>query len=601
MAVWRKTAHEVDLIPDDELITQFERNLALQTDGASSVIQSAFVGTELPDHVTQSRRERMLMLISQQENLYKISDQISQLLDKLIIDAAGNDSERFEEFFNRLANTPGFLERFQRHRVITRAIDDVQKQLDERKNALQEQQARIDELQQQIETERIGKLTAEIEEKQRYVDKLDSDIAALSAKLDLATEIEQLRFENRYQEDLQRRIKEQTDGLLKSFQSATNDTLEKVAQVVLDEPVADIVANLMKKNRSTSVSESNKQLLQKARTYADICSAEYSDSIQLVKTLCERVQQYRQYSNNDIVNLLICMMQGRLSVFSGAPGTGKTSICLILSHVLGLDKINEFENCENLENRAVLIPVERGWSSKRDFIGYFNPLTKSFDKNNRGAYNALEISNQEKRLEDSWSVPPMLLILDEANLSPMEYYWADFMAACDPTVPVSIDLGEEAQFAVADSLKFLATINNDHTTESLSPRLIDRAWIISLPQPEIPTEISFTDKHAPISMRNLMETFGSIAAKDHSLDPEAESLLKKVYDFCKEKLGISIGPRTKIAISNYCIVGEQLFDATGAQDISAIIAVDYAIAQRVLPKVQGNGIQYQNALKEFSK
>lgn len=59
------------------------------------------------------------------------------------------------------------------------------------------------------------------------------------------------------------------------------------------------------------------------------------------------------------------------------------------------------------------------------------------------AYNALEISNQETQLEDSLSVPPMLLILDEANLSPMEYYWADFMAVCDSTVPISIDLGED--------------------------------------------------------------------------------------------------------------------------------------------------------------
>ena len=98
-----------------------------------------------------------------------------------------------------------------------------------------------------------------------------------------------------------------------------------------------------------------------------------------------------------------------------------------------------------------------------------------------------------------------------------------------------------------------------------------------------------------------MQTFGSIAAKGRPLDPEAESLLKTVYDFCKEKLGISISPRAMIAIHNYCIVGEQLFDTTGTQDVSALVAVDYAIAQKILPKIQGNGINYQNSLKEFSK
>ena len=595
------TPREVDLISDDELISQFEKNLDLHAESAGGVIQSAFVGTDLPDHIAQKRRERMLTLISQQKDLDSISDQISQLIDKLIIDAAGSDSGRFEEFFTRLANTSEFLERFQRHRIITRAIDDVQKQLEEKKNALQEQQARIDELQQQIESERVGKLNEEISEKQRTLEKLKAELEELVEKLKLANSIQDMRIAYGVEEQLHQRIQEQTKGLLTAFQAGTNDVLDKVAQVVLDPLVADIVANQMKASKNTANIESGRRLFDKANAYASICSSEYSDRSLLVKTLCERVQQYRQYSYNDIVNLLICMVQGRLSVFSGAPGTGKTSICLILAHVLGLDTINKSENCKDLENRSVLIPVERGWSSKRDFIGYFNPLTKSFDKNNRGAYNALEISNQETLLEDSLSVPPMLLILDEANLSPMEYYWADFMAVCDSTVPISIDLGEDAQFTIADSLKFLATINNDHTTESLSPRLIDRAWIISLPQPETPAEISFNDQHAPVSMRNLMQTFGSIAAKDRSLDPEAESLLKTVYDFCKEKLGISVGPRTKIAIHNYCIVGEQLFDTTGTQDVSAIIAVDYAIAQRVLPKIQGNGTNYQNALKEFSK
>lgn len=346
------TSYELDLITDDELISSYEKSLEQRADNADRVIQSAFVGTDLPNHITQQRRDRMQTLMSQQQSLDSTSDQLSQLIDKLIIDAAGNDSERFEEFFDRLAKNPNFLDRFQKHRSITRAINDAQAQLDEKRAALQEQQVRIDELQQQIETERVGKLNAEIEDKQRTVEKLDKDVAALSAKLNLANDIEKLRFENRYQEDLQRRIKEQTDGLLKSFQSATNDTLEKVAQVVLDEPVADIVANLMKKNRSASVSELNKHLLDKAKAYADICCAECSDSTQLVKTLCERVQQYRQYSYNDIVNLLICMMQGRLSVFSGAPGTGKTSICLILAHVLGLDTIKKSENCGGL--RTVL-------------------------------------------------------------------------------------------------------------------------------------------------------------------------------------------------------------------------------------------------------
>ena len=56
------------------------------------------------------------------------------------------------------------------------------------------------------------------------------------------------------------------------------------------------------------------------------------------------------------------------------------------------------------------------------------------------------------------------------------------MNACDDLNENStIDLGEDYIFRIPDELRFLATINNDHTTESLSPRLIDRAWVVRLP------------------------------------------------------------------------------------------------------------------------
>ena len=45
-----------------------------------------------------------------------------------------------------------------------------------------------------------------------------------------------------------------------------------------------------------------------------------------------------------------------------------------------------------------------------------------------------------------------------------------------------VNLGEDYVFGIPETLHFVATINNDHTTETLSPRLIDRAWIIILPQ-----------------------------------------------------------------------------------------------------------------------
>lgn len=49
-------------------------------------------------------------------------------------------------------------------------------------------------------------------------------------------------------------------------------------------------------------------------------------------------------------------------------------MCNIIGDILGLNQFGKDIN------RFVSVSVERGWSSKRDFIGYYNPLTKSMIK-----------------------------------------------------------------------------------------------------------------------------------------------------------------------------------------------------------------------------
>ena len=92
---------------------------------------------------------------------------------------------------------------------------------------------------------------------------------------------------------------------------------------------------------------------------------------------------------------------------------------------------------------------------------------------------------------------PYIILLDEANLSPMEYYWADFMRAADKNDDdILINIGLEEDVYIPKTLHFLATINNDQTTEQLSPRLIDRAWIIKLPK----TELLETELEIPVPL-----------------------------------------------------------------------------------------------------
>ncbi len=60
------------------------------------------------------------------------------------------------------------------------------------------------------------------------------------------------------------------------------------------------------------------------------------------------------------------------------------------------------------------------------------------------------------------------IILDEANLSPIEHYWSTFYNLTDSTAKhdnfLSIQLGNNLNLEFANNLRFIATINYDQTT-----------------------------------------------------------------------------------------------------------------------------------------
>ena len=79
----------------------------------------------------------------------------------------------------------------------------------------------------------------------------------------------------------------------------------------------------------------------------------------------------RDMAKNDVANVLICLTQSYITTFAGLPGTGKTSLVNILAEILGLKNSGA--------KRFVEVPVEKGWTSYKDFIGYYNPFSKTLE------------------------------------------------------------------------------------------------------------------------------------------------------------------------------------------------------------------------------
>lgn len=334
---------------------------------------------------------------------------------------------------------------------------------------------------------------------------------------------------------------------------------------------------------------------------------DYMTPNELIDYICGSVRSYRNYSRNCILNIIICITQGFLTVFSGEPGIGKTSICNIIANVLGLTQFSRLitVNEENINvDRYIPVAVEKGWTSKRDFIGYYNPLTKKFDAANNEVYQGFRLLDREIVNNTDVSKYPFIMLLDEANLSQMEYYWADFMSMADNDSRqiMKLNLGANITAKIPRTLRFVATINNDQTSESMSPRLLDRAWMIYLPEADLddtdsPVLKSFQPRM--VAWEDLNNTFGEYANIGRRI--EQVETLKKIYE-CFENHNVHISFRTKKSIDSYIKTAQSVFTDEPDKPDKSFVAIDYAVVQKLLPKLNAyNNKALLSALDKLCK
>lgn len=404
---------------------------------------------------------------------------------------------------------------------------------------------------------------------------------------------EQTKLENKISE-FKGSAKEIEDKFADIYGERFGQMLEPIVQSLIED-VQRQVAGLSEKNRSNldrstseecrehEISENSVEL--KPLTLEPFSPE--SNAVEDGKRIIEIVSQYlkksgRDIDESDIANYLVCITQGFITTFAGKPGSGKTSLCNLLAESLGL-------KTEEKNTHFVDVSVGRGWSSHKDFIGFYNPITEKIVKANEDVYDALLLSNAE----DHTQSPPMLIMLDEANLSPLEHYWSAFLKNSDLDCRSSrkINIGSTQPLRVPEHLRFLATINHDHTTEELSPRFLDRSWVIILDEPidEISNRETNTDwPECAIPYSALQKAFSAKSFEDPS-----ETLMEKWQKVKKElqKLHLDVMGRSYNMVMNYvCAAKHYMVDES--------TALDYAVAQKVLPQLALYGAEYRQKIKD---
>ncbi len=591
----------VDCISDEALIKDFTNSISSFGLGNSSIsfedlskvikdLQNTSL-TDISEHPEISEKriaklKKLLANVSSFKDLAKDSSNIVSLLLSQNID----DGE-ISELLEKIISSPEFLGRIQNYKIVSSKIDEEKYKLEE----LQKQCKELEENIAQQKEETYEKILSETEEKKVILDNLSSSISEkeqeldiISKKLNLSSKIDELEviYNHSYNkvETLNRKIDTKIEEAKNSLAEISfNNQFDKL----ISRKLSDALASLEKD------ADSEKYI--NASTSAINAKVSQIEDENLVDYVVSEIQKYRpKYDRNTIINLLVCFTQGFFTILSGAPGTGKTSICKILAHILGLDSSLSTDNV--FSQRFVTVPVERGWNSKRDLIGYYNPLSRKVEKNNTQLYDALRILDCERE----HSKIPMLILLDEANLSPMEFYWGDFLNICDSINSNSrgnINLGEDLVLNIPKTLRFWATINNDHTTEKLSPRLIDRAFVISLPfeySDSANTDIADSDNE-PIEWAKLERCFTNTKTV---MQRQSINIFENIISIFK-KMNQDISPRLINSVRSYCSVAQNLFESEMHSDPS-IIALDYAVAQKVITKISGHGNDYKERLIELN-
>ena len=566
-----------DIIPDEVLLGKIADNISIEMANSN------------PDEFIHQHNNSPFFAKSTVPNEI-IYSRINRLQE--IVTSVGRLEEKKREVFETLLE----LYRSESSAVLEKIIKESQiyKDLEEEKtearssaertaNEILELNKIVKQLQDQIAelgkksdttvtTEEIEEKNATIRQLQGKVDEYESYISMSRSIDELEERKRKLENNNDYLRDKSKEYEEKLKSVQESIGKAIKAESEKMATLAFDPYIS---SKMMSEAASweTKREESDYQsIVNKLSnvTPSTLCGDD------LINYIVAYVKARRNYSRNQIINIYINIAQNFITIFSGKPGTGKTSMCNIISESLGLMYYGE------KLNRFVSVSVERGWSSKRDFIGYYNPLTRKYDKNNSRVYDALRVLDVER----SDSAYPFVIMLDEANLSPIEYYWADFMRLTDRSSEndAYLNIGTEQEVFVPETLRFIATINTDQTTESLSPRLIDRACIINLPIVDSKTDLLEESRQTEIiTWKSFIEAFD----KQTELNSVTQMAIKNIFKLFND-CGMTVSPRIDLGIKRYVRAAQSIMeDEKEAGVIAREKALDFAVVQKKKKKING--------------
>ncbi|MDE7454827.1 MAG: hypothetical protein K2M64_03250 [Clostridia bacterium] len=317
--------------------------------------------------------------------------------------------------------------------------------------------------------------------------------------------------------------------------------------------------------------------------------------VRFVVDYARECRLHLSYSLEDMATFVAGLGASRLTILQGMSGTGKTSLPKIFTEAI-------MGTCE-------IVEVESSWRDKNELLGYYNEFSKCYTpkKFTQCLYKA--------RLNSS---VPTFIVLDEMNLSRIEYYFSDFLSLMEneedkreikllnTKLLRNVD-GQTVEYRgltdghtikIPANVWFIGTANRDESTFEISDKVYDRAQTMNFNK-RAPKVHSFSE---PLAQRfvtyDMIAKLFDDAKKQYEFDAEQNRIVQKV-----EKLlapyNISFGNRILKQMEEFVKIYCTCFgDKSAVEDD----AVEKILLSKVVSKLENKIVENKQALvAEFNK
>ncbi len=313
------------------------------------------------------------------------------------------------------------------------------------------------------------------------------------------------------------------------------------------------------------------------KQYANYKTKDYGNSFTLPE-LCENFRNFAAsklglFYKPEMMRIFISALAStRLVILQGISGTGKTS----LAYAWG--KFMKHDSC--------VASVQPSWRDRTDMFGYFNEFTKKF--------------NETEMLKEMYTAgycdEVYTVILDEMNLSRVEYYFAEMLSILEmpnrdewiiELVPNSWKTDPKkiigGKLKVPANMWYIGTINNDDSTFAVTDKVYDRAMPIDINDKGVPFQPIETEAQ-DINFSYLDNLFKT-AIQENPISQSTLNKIEEMDNYVIQHFRIAFGNRIVAHMKKFVPV----FVACGGDEIDG---VDYFIAKKILRKFEQLNIAY---------